>query len=351
MDSIVPYLNLMNVKYVLSTKDLRNELTSDIMERSTFVPENRWGIDQTSFTINGKTKSVLFQHPRSTIRYPVRIPAEAGLSFSIGMSPDCWSSSKGDGVSFKIRVQEGPSIREVFSRAIDPKNNAEDRKWFDFSLDLANYEGKNVVLIFETEELKNNAFDWAGWGDLRLIEKSESSPFRLVYDHEIKIFQNTQYFPRAFMVPRAVFKKDEGQVLESLQKAEIDLRTCAILEVDEDGLEPPSVSSEAAHWEGKVEITKSDSSQVILKADLSKEGFLVLNDLYYPGWKATVDGKRHKIWRANYLFRALHLQPGNHVVEFVYDPLSFKLGWIASIVSLVSLGIFSVASRKRQGPA
>jgi hypothetical protein len=62
-----------------------------------------------------------------------------------------------------------------------------------------------------------------------------------------------------------------------------------------------------------------------------------LSDTYYPGWKAFVDGKRTKIYRANYTFRALPLSAGTHRVEFVYDPLSFKLGALFTILGIIGL--------------
>lgn len=67
----------------------------------------------------------------------------------------------------------------------------------------------------------------------------------------------------------------------------------------------------------------------------------MLSDTYYPGWKAFVDGTRQKIYRANYAFRAIPLSAGTHNVEFVYDPMSFKLGigvTILGILGCIGLG-------------
>ncbi|MBH0204076.1 MAG: YfhO family protein [Nitrospira sp.] len=64
---------------------------------------------------------------------------------------------------------------------------------------------------------------------------------------------------------------------------------------------------------------------------MSEPGILVLTDAFYPGWKVRVDGEEQKILRANYLFRAVALPAGNHKVEFIYDPASFKVGLMISL--------------------
>ena len=81
----------------------------------------------------------------------------------------------------------------------------------------------------------------------------------------------------------------------------------------------------------------------------SKENrLLVLSDTYYPGWKALVDGKPEKIYQANYAFRAVPLNAGTHKVEFVYDPVSFKLGAGVTLLGILgSVGIGLFLRRKR----
>ena len=62
---------------------------------------------------------------------------------------------------------------------------------------------------------------------------------------------------------------------------------------------------------------------------------LVLSDMYYPGWKAFVDGEETKIYRADYTFRAIPLNAGTHQVEFVYDPISFKVGAGVTVLGIL----------------
>jgi uncharacterized membrane protein YfhO len=81
-------------------------------------------------------------------------------------------------------------------------------------------------------------------------------------------------------------------------------------------------------------IIEHSANRVILEANLKEPGLLILADAYYPGWKAFVERKETKIYRTNYVMRGVFMPAGQHVVEFQYDPLSFKIGALVSLVSL-----------------
>lgn len=70
---------------------------------------------------------------------------------------------------------------------------------------------------------------------------------------------------------------------------------------------------------------------------LPTDQILVMSENYYPGWKAFVDGKETKIYRANYTFRAITVPQGKHDIKFEYQPESLKTGIMISIFSLITL--------------
>ncbi len=87
-------------------------------------------------------------------------------------------------------------------------------------------------------------------------------------------------------------------------------------------------------------------NKVVVKTELEAPGILVLGDTWYPGWTAYDNGKETKIYRANYVLRGVYLGSGEHTVEFVYDPLSFKAG--LAVTCLSTLILFSLAFRSRK---
>ena len=69
-------------------------------------------------------------------------------------------------------------------------------------------------------------------------------------------------------------------------------------------------------------ITAYADNRIALATDSGRGGLLVLHDLYYPGWEATVDGVSTTVVRANVLFRGVEVPAGKHAVVFTFRPLS-----------------------------
>jgi uncharacterized membrane protein YfhO len=89
-------------------------------------------------------------------------------------------------------------------------------------------------------------------------------------------------------------------------------------------------------------------NRVTIRAALDAPGYLVLADTWYPGWRATVDGESAELLRADYAFRAVSLEAGEHTVEMVYRPTSVLVGGALSLASVVGIVIGLVLTRKRE---
>ena len=75
--------------------------------------------------------------------------------------------------------------------------------------------------------------------------------------------------------------------------------------------------------------------------------------MYYPGWTAHVDGEPVEIARANYILRALRMEPGTHKVEFRFDPKSLHVTETIAHTALILLavafvGLLVFAARKKE---
>ena len=88
---------------------------------------------------------------------------------------------------------------------------------------------------------------------------------------------------------------------------------------------------------GAAKFLTDRNEHVSLHADVQHPGYLVLDDSYYPGWQATVDGHSAKIVAANENFRAVAVTPGMHTIDFRYRPASFRIGAIVSILTAIGL--------------
>ena len=71
-------------------------------------------------------------------------------------------------------------------------------------------------------------------------------------------------------------------------------------------------------------------------------------DSFSDDWRASADGHPATIVRANGLFRAVRLNPGPHVVEFIYRPRAFLVGAAASAAGLaLVMGMLAWPARAR----
>ncbi len=68
------------------------------------------------------------------------------------------------------------------------------------------------------------------------------------------------------------------------------------------------------------------------------EGMLVLGDVYYPAWKAYVDGERVELYRADHLFRAVPIPAGEHTVELRYESWPLRIGMAISLLTSLAFG-------------
>ncbi len=97
-----------------------------------------------------------------------------------------------------------------------------------------------------------------------------------------------------------------------------------------------------------VTITGYGPNEIDIQANARFDGYVVLSEVYAPGWRAFVDGQEVPVVRANYLFRALPIPSGAHQIRMIYDPLSYKVGAIISgLTLLITFGIFAWAVQRK----
>ncbi len=155
------------------------------------------------------------------------------------------------------------------------------------------------------------------------------------------LLENGGALPRAFMAYSAAFSTNGSSMLARLSDPSADWTAPLLVYGDEKTIEYPGGTS-------TVTVTGYEPTDVRIQVNASSPGFLVLTDTYYPGWNAYVDGKKAEILRADYAFRAVHLGPGTHAVEFKYQPLSFYAGALVSGLSLIALLAVALVAYRRK---
>jgi hypothetical protein len=198
-------------------------------------------------------------------------------------------------------------------------------------------------------------------------KKIDASDLRLIFDGDVKIYEDLKALPRAFIVPQARVIKGREAIFKELSSDKFNPEGYVILEEETDVAcaethtvrgkinssekrKQTALELQSSKTGSSARITKYTPENVVIKATVTSHsgGFLVLSDTYYPGWQVVVDGKRGKILCADYILRAVFLTQGEHLVEFIYSPFSFKLGGAISIGCLIMLGLVGLVRQFRQ---
>jgi hypothetical protein len=145
------------------------------------------------------------------------------------------------------------------------------------------------------------------------------------------IYENAKAVPRASIVHYALVSVSDAK---PEQLGTLDFRRNVLLDEQPpedipagEGGTPPADSA----W-----IVKETPNTVEIEAALTRPGYLVLSDNYFPGWEATTNGRPAPILRANYAFRALWLGPGKHHVVFHYAPVGLWAGVAQCVAAILA---------------
>ncbi len=215
-------------------------------------------------------------------------------------------------------------------------------KFFHKLVNADYFTGDFFPALRQNIDFKNNMLDMLNLEYLLLPRELylEDPRWKQVYAGEVNIYRNIRVLPRVFTVHRAIFLKTDKETLEFLKQNTENLNKICVI-YDEEIKEKPDFSPEGS----EALIIRYDTDEVIIDASMKNPGFLVLNDMYYPGWKVFVDNKEEKIYRTNFLFRSVFLKEGNHKVRFIFFPYSYYTG---KIISLAVIYILFVMIGKRK---
>jgi hypothetical protein len=106
--------------------------------------------------------------------------------------------------------------------------------------------------------------------------------------------------------------------------------------------------------EGSAEIVSFEPNRITVSARTVRPSFLVLSEVFYPGWEAWVNGRQTPVLQGDYILRAVPLPEGRHTVELRFRPQDFRWGLTVSLLSLAAIAALLIVTRRsdkaRRGP-
>ncbi len=173
---------------------------------------------------------------------------------------------------------------------------------------------------------------WARWGVRVVVQAADEPPYREML-RPLAVSE-----PLARWVPRAIWVTNgEAAWREVTQRAReggAAWQCTVVLE----GKPQPNIPACSTTWSVTAEKRTPNLETWYVQAP-QEGGFVVFSEVWYPGWEALVDGKPTRLYRADYLFRAVAVPAGEHRVIMRYRPRAFYAGLL---LSLLALGAFVV---------
>jgi hypothetical protein len=149
------------------------------------------------------------------------------------------------------------------------------------------------------------------------------------------VYRNDQALPRVFVVDRQRTVSGVDAALDAVTAPGFDRRAVAITEHPVAGLAHATSGPPAAGASAR--LVSYRAKRVQIAATATERSLVILTDTYYPGWHATVDGHAATIQRVDYLLRGVSIGPGRHTIVFTYEPASWRIGEIITLITALAL--------------
>lgn len=144
-------------------------------------------------------------------------------------------------------------------------------------------------------------------GDLNFIARTKDA----------YVYENPRALPRVMLLGGWKVADFNG-LIKTGWPADIDPTKTVLLE-------KPVFAQPVTSFEGSAQLVSYSNTEVVVAVDAPAGGMLLLNDVWDPWWRVTVDGVSAELLRANVIFRAVQVPPGKTTVRFAFEP--FRGAW------------------------
>jgi hypothetical protein len=180
---------------------------------------------------------------------------------------------------------------------------------------------------------------WTGHMDLlnpRYVLKpaSASEPGDIYHDSKWKVYENPNAYPAAWVVHEAIVRRIPKGEERTLDSQGLDLHRQALVGAPLESRLEPLVAGASEN----VQFGACGRNGLELKVHTESRGLLVLSEIFYPGWHATVNGKTARIDQVDSALRGVVVPRGDSSVVLRYEPWTFWLG--ALLTASAFLGTF-----------
>jgi hypothetical protein len=159
----------------------------------------------------------------------------------------------------------------------------------------------------------------------------------------LTLLENERVIERVFVPSRvALTDMSDDDIVQRMQDV-TDFRDVAWI-----ASAPPGLQENGP---GRIEMRDyRQSGRYRFYAHMERDGYVVISDASWKGWRASVDGVPVEVNRANAAFLAVRVPRGKHLVRLRYRPRSFVIGASVSLITLAGCAFALVIRSRRTRP-
>lgn len=246
--------------------------------------------------------------------------------------PELVSFLRAEGAGYRIDANTG--IDDLWQPDAAALHGLEDIGGIANPLALAHWQ----ALLAATGGRHTRLYDMLNAGYLVARDGTPlpEGKFELAFDApgELAVYRNADALPRAWVVHAARAEADPNAALDMMQDETFDPARIVLLHTDGDapmearGAGPSVAAVVAAHANG-----------MTVRVNASAPGYLVLSEVWYPGWRATVNGQPTAVLRANHALRAIPIPAGEATVVLRFAPQPWRWGLVGLGIGMVLIGL------------
>ncbi len=201
---------------------------------------------------------------------------------------------------------ESPSLQtsaldQLYNRDVQKKVSLEE-KLTDLPKRLPLLSMMNVKYLYSPFELE----------DPTLTEIAQVPITTSTSGYPMFVYENTRVLPRVYAAQNVQFAQSEREALIGVIR-EKDFAKNSWIEC---------TGCDAASGKAGISIERYEGGVIDVSVNALDDTWIIVSESSFPGWKATIDGDETPIYSANYLFQAVRVPKGEHVVSLTYHDIA-----------------------------
>lgn len=168
---------------------------------------------------------------------------------------------------------------------------------------------------------------------------------RMYSDRDVIIYRNAAPHPRVYVADEVRVEHDPQAILAMVRDPTFDPHRLALVENTLDDERAIMLSGDG---DAEARLTPLGPNDLVIETRTDAPRLVVVSEMWFPGWIATIDGRRVPIHRVNYILRGVEVPAGTHTIRMSYRPASALIGAGVTGLTLFGLIVAVVINRRKR---